>query len=125
MHVLTFGCLIQCMQTPCAVSHRWVYPFGGPLWITVHRYCVVECCIAEASEFLESIPERLSNTSYLCSTAKQLIYQLGLERQLNWLIRQGEDQVTDLLTQRAIDQSIARQFDEERFALEIDICAKH
>ena len=107
------------MQTPSIVSRRLLYPFGGPLWVTIRRHCAVEYCVALASDFLDEPPERLSKTLFLCASARQLFYQLELERLLNSLIRQGEYEMVDSQTQRAINCTIARQFDEERYAIEL------
>ena len=111
------------MQSPSVTHLRSVFPFAGPLYETVRKRCAAELSLARCVEgnWLSHpvLIHQLSKTALLAIAANDLLNHLALERQLNHLIREGEDQITDLLTRKCVEQSIARQRAEEKFADEL------
>ena len=131
---------MSAVLVPCLVSRSLVEPFGGPLWITVRRYCAVEYCVVQtAYQYLEQWDqwalESCSKTTYVCRSAVALIAQLEYEeilnacisRQVAQCVRENEERIS-LEIQEDIALSIRRQElvreDLEQCALELEYLAE-
>ena len=127
---------MSAVSAHCLVSRSLVEPFGRPLWITVRRYCAVECSVVQASSLYldhwdQWTLETCSKTTYVCRSAVALIAQLEYEEILNALINRqlaqcvrGNEEQVPLEIQEDIALSIRRQEqvqeDLEQCALELE-----